>query len=168
MNLNKKAFTLVELLISVFLLGLIVNFLYSSVSNLQKTNIIFAKKSQELQNDQKIIDLLYDDIFLSRDINISGTRSSTIDLLTSNSIFDIEYPYVTWLVERENNTLLRFESTKEFKDMNSENLHLYHISEVRKACEKFKIYQSKDKNNILIHIKFEGKEPIVYEFYKPK
>ncbi len=165
--MKKRAFTLVELLISVFLLGLIVNFLYSAISNLQKTNNLFNQKSNELQNDQKLLDLLYDDIFLAEKLNIAGVKNSNLNLLTSNSIFDIQQPYVTWLISKEKQTLLRFESTKSFSTMNADNTNLFHISKAGEGCERFKIYQSKDKNNILIHIKFKDKEPLVYEFFKP-
>lgn len=165
--INKKAFTLIELLVSIFLLGLIVNFLYSAISNLQKTNIIFDQKSKTMLNKQKLLDLLYDDIFLSETIKIEGFKNSSIELLTSNSIFDIEQPNVAWIVSKENDTLLRFESTQAFSTMTSDNSNLYHISKAGEDCERFHIYQSKDKDNILIHIKFKDKEPLIYEFFKP-
>jgi hypothetical protein len=87
--------------------------------------------------------------------------------LTSNSIYDIEHPYVSWLVSHEKNTLLRVESVNPFTKMTSDNVNLYHITQIKEDCEKFKIYQSKDRDNILIHIKFKDKEPLVYEFFKP-
>ncbi len=163
----KKAFSLIELLISIFLLGLIVTFLYSAIGNLQKTNIIFNQKSQEEQNEQKLLGLLYDDIFLASELEITGLKNSTINLLTSNSIYDIEYPYVSWLVSYEKNTLLRVESVHPFTKMTSDNVNLYHITHIKEDCKRFKIYQSQDRDNILIHIKFKDKEPLIYEFFKP-
>ncbi|MCH9813965.1 MAG: prepilin-type N-terminal cleavage/methylation domain-containing protein [Epsilonproteobacteria bacterium] len=165
--MQRKAFTLVELLISVFLLGLIVNFLYTAVDNLQRTNTLFHQKSDTLQNKQKIFDLLYDDLFSAQVLKITGRKNSTIDMKTRNSIYDIESPYVTWLLHRENNTLLRFESTKPFSDMRSDTTHFYHISKVGKDCERFKIYQSNNHNTVLVHIKFKDQEPIIFEFFKP-
>lgn len=165
--MKKRAFTLIELLISVFLLGLIVNFLYSAIGNLQKTNILFLEKSSELQNEQKLLDLLYDDIFPSDKLKITGLKNNTLFLVTPNSIFDIEHPNVAWVVSREKNTLLRFESTISFDKLTADNSNLFHISKIGEDCEKFKIYQSKDKNNILIYVKFKDKEPLVYEFFKP-
>ncbi len=165
--MRKKAFTLIELLISVFLLGLIVNFLYSAVANLQKTNLIFYDKSTQLQKKQKLLDLIYDDIFLAKSIKISGVKNSFLDIQTSNSIYDIEYPYVSWVLSKKNDTLMRFESVLKFQDMTSDNNHLYHITQIGQNCERFHIYQSKDKNNILIDIKFKDQERLVYEFFKP-
>jgi prepilin-type N-terminal cleavage/methylation domain-containing protein len=163
----KKAFTLIELLISIFLLGLIVNFLYSAIGNLQKTNMLFSQKSKSLHKKQKLIDLIYDDIFLAQELKITGVKNSFLDLKTANSLFDIEQPYVTWLIGKENNTLLRFESTLPFSKMTSDNNKMYHISKAGEDCERFNIYKSKDQNNILIHIKFKDKEPLVHEFFKP-
>lgn len=165
--MKKKAFTLIELLISIFLLGLIVNFLYTAVANLQKTNVIFGQKSQTMINEQKLSDLLYDDIFLAQTLKIEGLKNSTLEMMTSNSLFDIEHPYVAWVLSKKNDTLLRFESTQKFSLMTSDNTNLFHISKVGENCERFHIYQSKDKNNILIHVKFKDKEPLVYEFFKP-
>ena len=163
---NSKAFTLIELLISIFLLGLIVNFLYSAIGNLQKTNTIFSKKSKTMLEKQKVLDLLYDDIFLSNIMNIEGLENSVVSLQTSNSLYDIEYPYVTWLIGQKD-TLLRFESTLSFDKMTSDNNNLFHISKAGEECQGFHIYQSKDRNNILININFKDKEPLVYEFFKP-
>jgi len=164
---NKKAFTLIELLISIFLLGLIVNFLYTAIANLQKTNLMFNEKSTTMINKQKLLDLLYDDIFLAKKIKIEGLKNSFIELSTSNSLFDIEQPNVAWVVSKEKETLIRFESTLPFSKMTTDNTNLYHISKAGEDCERFNVYQSKDKNNILINVKFKDKEPLIYEFFKP-
>lgn len=164
---NKRAFSLVELIISIVLLGIIVIFLYSTVSNLEKTNKIFAANEKALSEKEKVVDLLYDDIFAANSLELRGIEYSLASMQTSNSLYDISKPYVTWLVSREKNTLLRFESTKEFKNINSQNSDYFHISKVREDCEVFKVYQSKKKENVLIHLKFKDQEPIIYEFAKP-
>ncbi|HHD83395.1 MAG TPA: prepilin-type N-terminal cleavage/methylation domain-containing protein, partial [Campylobacteraceae bacterium] len=53
MRHNRQAFTLIELVVSIFLLGIIVYFLYGAVAGLQKSNAIFAKRSQSAFYDQK-------------------------------------------------------------------------------------------------------------------
>ena len=162
-----KAFTLIELLISIFLLGLIVNFLYSAIANLQKTNMIFQKKSNMMLNEQKVLDVLYDDIFLAKTMEIEGVKNSVLSIQTSNSLYDIEYPHVTWLISKKDEALLRFESTLAFEKMTSDNANLFHISKVGDNCKKFHIYQSKNRDNILIHVEFKDAKPLVYEFFKP-
>ncbi len=165
--IGKKGFSLVELIISVVLLGIIVTFLYSTVSNLEKTNRIFAANEKALSKREKVIDLLYDDIFTANSLTLSGFEYSLASMQTNNSLFDIASPYVTWLVSKEKNTLLRFESTKKFKDIDSQNSDYFHISKVGENCEVFRVYQSKKKENILIHLKFKDEDPIIYEFSKP-
>lgn len=166
-SINKKAFSLVELIISIVLLGIIVTFLYSTISNLEKTNRIFASNEKKLSDKEKIVDLLYNDIFTANTLELKGFENSLVSMQTSNSLFDIAKPFVTWLVVRDKNTLLRFESIKEFKNINSQNSDYFHISKVGENCEVFKIYQSHKKENILIHLKFKDQEPMVYEFSKP-
>jgi len=165
--IKRDAFSLVELIISVVLLGIIVTFLYSTVSSLEKTNKIFAANEKELSQREKVIDVLYDDIFLANSLKIEGLKNSMLSMQTSNSLFDITNPYVTWFISHQKDTLLRFESTIKFQDINSENADYFHISKIGENCEVFKIYQSKKKENILIHIKFKDQDPIVYEFSKP-
>ncbi len=163
----KKAFTLIELVISIFLLGLIVYFLYSAVANLQKSNRIFEHKSQNAFKNQKILSLLEKDIFYAKSLNISGHQNTLIHMQTANTIFDIDHPYVTWFIKPDLQKLVRFESTLPFKNMNVRNSAYYHMSIISKECEKFKIHQSKKKDTILIYLKFKDEEPLVFEFYKP-
>ncbi len=163
----RNAFTLIELILSVFLLGLIVYFLYAAVANLQKSNKIFLKKSQTSFYNQKLLTMMHKDIFFATTFKLEGVKNSFLNLQTSNSLFDIDYPYVTWLIKPDLKKLVRFESTLPFSKMTSRNNVYYHMSIIPKECETFKIYQSKKKENILIYIKFKGEEPLVYEFFKP-
>ncbi len=164
---SRNGFTLIELIISVFLLGMIVYFLYSSVANLQKSNQIFEKKSQSAFTNQRILSMMQKDIFYATKLTISGRNNSLLDMQSANSIFDIDYPYVTWLLKPDLKKLVRFESTLPFKDMNAKNNPFFHLSIINKECERYKVYQSKDKENILIYIKFKDEDPLVYEFFKP-
>ena len=165
--MNKRAFTLVELIISITLLGIIVIFLYSSTTALQKSNKIFYENEKKLEVGEDILNMLYKDIFQSNELNISGKNSVLLNLKTKNSLFNISMPYVSWFVSKDENTLLRFESIYPFSKMNNQNSYYYHISVVAKECEKFQIYQSKNKKYILIYIKLKNSEPLIYEFYKP-
>ena len=165
--MNKKAFSLVELIISVVLLGIIATFLYTSVSNLEKNNRIFSKTAKDLETREKVIDLLYNDIFVAKTLKITGNEYSTISMQTKNSLFEISQPYVTWAVSRDKKTLLRFESVKKYDENFTQNSDYFHISKVGENCEVFKIYQSNKKKYALVHIQFKDKQPLIYEFVKP-
>lgn len=162
-----KAFTLIELVISIFLLGIIVYFLYGAVASLQKSNTIFAKRSQSAFYNQKILSMLQKDLFFATKLSLSGHDNTMVQMQTNNSMYAIDAPYVTWMLKPDLKKLVRFESTLPFSKMNAKNSPYYHMSIIPKTCEMFKIYQSRKKENILLYIKFKGEEPLLYEFYKP-
>ncbi len=168
-HMPRRAFTLIELVLSIFLLGIIVYFLYSAVANLQKSNKLFFKKSQSAFFDQRLLSMIQKDLFFATKISISGTsrENSFVDMQTANSLFDIDYPYVTWFIKPDLKKLVRFESTLPFSKMNAQNSAWYHMSIIPKECEIFKVYQSKKKAHLLIYIQFKGEAPLVYEFFKP-
>ncbi|OQX74335.1 MAG: hypothetical protein B6D59_02920 [Campylobacteraceae bacterium 4484_4] len=163
----KRAFTLIEVVISIFLLGITVMFLYGAIDNLQKTNTIFAKNVKQMQQKEEILSLLYNDLFLADTLKLKGVDTSLIELNTTNSLYHIEHPNVAWLVSKEKNTLLRIESVLPFSTMTRENRGYYHVLRIASDCEVFKVYQSKKKDKLLINIKLKDQEPIVYEFFKP-
>ena len=165
----RRAFTLIELVLSIFLLGIIVYFLYSAVANLQKSNKLFLKKSQSAFFNQRLLSMLQRDLFFATKLSVSDTNreSSFVNMQTANTMFDIDYPYVTWFIKPDLKKLVRFESTLPFAKMNAQNSAWYHMSIIPKQCEVFKVYQSKQKAQLLIYLKFKGEEPLVYEFFKP-
>ncbi len=163
----KRAFTLIEVVISIFLLGIIVLFLYGAIDTLQKTNTIFAKNVEQMRQREEILTLLQDDLFQANALKLKGIDTSFVELNTTNSLYHIEHPYVAWFVTKERNTLLRIESVLPFSKMNRENRGYYHILKIATDCEVFKIYQSKTKEKLLIDLKLKDQEPIVYEFFKP-
>lgn len=166
-SLKRSAFTLIELILSIFLLGIIVYFLYASVASLQKSNTIFFKESQRAFYNQKVLSMLQKDLFFATKMQLEGHENTLANLQTHNTMFDINAPYVSWMIKPDLKKLVRFESTLPFTEMNAKNSPSYHMSIIPKKCDKFRIYQSKKRENILIYIKFEGEEPLIYEFYKP-
>lgn len=165
--MKKSAFSLIELVISIFLLGLIVTFLYTAVGNLQISNKIFEEKEAESNKREKLIKALYDDLFHASSVEISGSEMSKVDIITTNSFYNIQSPNVVWLVSKQNNSLLRLESSKPLKTYTFEERYATHISKVGEKCEIFQVYQSNNKDKFLLHIQFENEKPVIYEFYKP-
>ncbi len=167
MRRDRPAFTLIELVLTIFLLGLIVYFLYGAVADMQRSNEIFAKRSRSAFYNQRILSMLQKDLFFATKLSISGHENSFVTMQTNNSLFDIDAPYVAWMVKPDLKKLVRFESTLPFSKMNAKNNPYYHVSIIPKRCQVFKIYQSKKRDNILIYLKFEGQKPLIYEFFKP-
>ena len=162
----KKAFTLVEVIISVILLGLIVTFIYKALENMQTSNQIFKNRSKELEKEEKIIKLLYEDILEADYIKITGGKKyKAVELKTNSSLYNISKPKVLWFVSNYKSTLTRAESTK--LPLNYENRFLSHITKIKENCETFVVKRSNKKDKILIYIKFKNEKPIVFEFFKP-
>ena len=72
MNKNKNrcgkltsSFTIIELLISIALTGLILAYLYSSVSSIKTSNDFYEKKIDKFDRENQLAFLLYQDILLS-------------------------------------------------------------------------------------------------------
>ncbi len=162
----KKAFTLVEIIISIILLSIVVSFIYQALQNTRNANEIFKQKEKELDLRKKILKVLYDDIFMADRIRITGGKKyKSLELTTNNSLFNIIKPKVIWFVSKHENTLVRVESTK--LPLTYENRFISHLSKVASNCEIFTVYQSRKKDKIFFYIKFKNQKPIIYEFFKP-
>ena len=68
----KKAFSLVEIIVSVVLLGLIVVFVSSTLMQTKNNTKIFEKIVKKDRKSEKINDLLYKDIFQATNIQVKS------------------------------------------------------------------------------------------------
>jgi len=164
----KKGFTIVEIMVSVVLLGFISIFVSSIIEQTKKSNQTFKEVRVHDKNLETLTDTLYKDIFQAEDINISTSKTYNIlKLKSKNSIYDIQEPYIVWLVLKEDDKLIRMESAKEILLPIQEASQKYiFIDEVVKNCETFNINISKNKNSILSFIKIKNKSPIIFEVKK--
>lgn len=165
----KKSFTLLEVLISIFLLSLIVTFLSQSMSSLEINRDFFSKKNIQSKQNYEITKVLYDDILTAKSLNFKNYKDYAILYLnTQNSLYNIDYPYVIWYVAKKNDTLCRIESIQKFTlPLNNEDIYKINLSKIKKECKKFNIYASKDKKNIILYLQFDKEEPIFFSIYNP-
>lgn len=112
----RKAFTLIELMISIMLLSLIMLFLYKSYAELNRSNSIYAIKVQEMKKSELLKKRLYLDISVAlRDSIkiINQSRSEDVLFLqTSSSVHKRINPYVAYFIKQSR--LYRLESLKPF------------------------------------------------------
>jgi len=93
--MKNRAFTLIEVLVSVVLLGLISVFVSSSIYQTKKNDEIFAHKVDETLKVQTTVKTLYKDILESSESNIVNYKDYAILYLRSrNSIYGISTPYI--------------------------------------------------------------------------
>ena len=59
---NTKAFTLIEVMISIVLLGLIFTYLYGTINSMKQQNKPYISKSDNMHHQRKVYQLFYLDI----------------------------------------------------------------------------------------------------------
>lgn len=163
---NKKAFTLIEVLISVTILVLIFIFLYGQFNLAQKSTQKTTTVEVATTKRAKIIELLYND-FLSSE-NITATSGKKYDkfiqpFTTEHSLYGIKNPYVKYVVitSQEGNSLLRLESNNKDVDIRNANSNFY-IDTVVKKIDYFKVIVT--TQYIEFFLKADGMKDIYFKF----
>jgi len=164
----KKAFTLVEVLVSVVLLGLISMFISSTITQTKGNNKFFEKRVKEDKKLESLVDILYDDIYYSKSITVVGLKKySLLYVKSKNSVYGIDEPFLIWLVLKDKNRLIRLESAKKIVLPLKEGMKKWvFIDEGTKNCEHFTVSISKDKQKILTYLQVKDKKPIIFEIEK--
>ncbi len=109
---NTRAFTLIEVLISIALLGFIIAVLYKSLDMVRFSNRHLYNALQTSSTQIKAINTLYLDI-LKSDGNLTIKNENDFSRLcigsTQNSLYNLAFATVCWVVSKQNNQLLRVE-----------------------------------------------------------
>ena len=157
---HTKAFTLLEVLISIGLLGIVIVALFSTVTMMKDSNSHLLEYLEKAKKITKATKVLYLDIISSDgNITIKKDEFSRICMQeTKNSLYALSLAKVCWLVLKKDNTLVRVEGN---------NYHLptkleekVEANPVMKHVELFDVYHKKDK--VLVFLKQTGKEPITF------
>jgi len=162
---NKKAFTLIEVLISITLFTIIILFLYQALDITQKSNNFYSEKLEIKQNENDLKKMFFLDFINKIDNKItleSDKNKNTIIKFKSINIYHNPfYTYITYLVSRESN-LIRIESKSEFKSKNLSDdfFDSSYIDIIYNNINKFKI--EKKDNNIYIYIENKEKDRIYF------
>ncbi len=165
-----RAFTLIEIMVSLVILSMIFLAFSSLTNSLTKTERSLASLSQEKLSRTKIVKTLYEDFLLAKEVFIKNYDSyAVLRLKTSNSLYDMETPYVTWYVSATENALCRMESPRPQKlPLDPAEAPYQFLSVTAKGCEKFQIIRSLKNDRFIVYIKLKGQEPIIFGFYLPK
>ena len=160
----KKAFTLIELMISVVLLSLIVTFLYHALAQLQNSNAQFIKSTQNNTMTENSVKLLYNDFFNAISIQWLEKNSDkdVLILQTSNSLHNMTFPYVIYRIYKDEQTLRRIESPVEKVDYVQKR---FRFNAMIKDVKTFRVYEQ--KGHYLIYLKADGMREIVLDIVPP-
>jgi prepilin-type N-terminal cleavage/methylation domain-containing protein len=157
---NKKAFTLIEVLISIALLGIVIVALFSTVAMMRDSNAHLYKYLQKAKIVTKSTKVLYSDI-LNSDGNITIKKDEFTRLCmeeTRNSFYALSLAKVCWVVLKKDNTLARIEgNTYSLPTRFDDRVE---VNPIMKHIEIFDVYHEKDK--VLVFLKQKGKTPISF------
>ncbi|NKQ41712.1 MAG: prepilin-type N-terminal cleavage/methylation domain-containing protein [Sulfurovum sp.] len=155
--LRRKAFTLVEVLVSVALLSIVMLGLYSALGMQRSSNKhLFDYLTKALDAD-KVIMVLYRDIMHS-DGNLTIKKGEFSRLCienTSNSLYGLSRAKVCWLVAKEDNQLLRVEGNSYKLPLKSDNKVA--IDMTMKSIVIFEI--ARKKGELLVMLQSANEEP---------
>jgi prepilin-type N-terminal cleavage/methylation domain-containing protein len=165
--MNKKSFTLMELIVTILILGMLFMFtyrIYDFTVNSQR------KITQTLNKDiskNLVINLIYDDIVGATDIKRTNKFTKKLDKLdmpeNRHSMYNRSVSYIQYIVKNDN--LYRKESSKIIKD-DDINIDFVDTDLLLKDIEVFRIFSTTDKkdrlskNNKIVFIK--TKKDIIY------
>ena len=157
---QKKAFTLIEVIISIGLLGIVIVALFSTVDMMKKSNANLYTYLQKSKKITKATKVLYMDI-MSSDGNITIKKDEFTRLCmqeTRNSLYALSLAKVCWVVLKKENTLARIEGNNYKLPTGFEDR--VEVNPVMKHIELFDVYHQKDK--VLVFIKQKGEKPITF------
>jgi prepilin-type N-terminal cleavage/methylation domain-containing protein len=162
---KKRAFTLIELLISIVILTLIVLFLSTLFETSYKTSGIVTEQAEQKKYERRVLDLLYYDIIESQLIKPDRVtkKYDRVDFERSFSLHGLDKPYVKWAVVEDdegNDYLVRAEAPNVFSLNNSTN---YYLDVIGEKINSFKIIRVDDF--VEIYIEFEGSKPLHLKLY---
>ena len=157
---TRRAFTLLEVLISIALLGIMLPALFSSVDMLKDSNEHLLEHLEKAKKVTKATKVLYMDILGSDgNISIETDEYSRICMNeTKNSLYGLPIAKVCWVVLKEKDTLTRVEGGYYSLPLKSKDK--VEVDLVIANIEMFDVYHQKDK--VLVVLQEKNKEPISF------
>lgn len=155
---RKKGFTLIEVLISITLLSLVLMALYRSSDILRRSNKHLYEHLEKSTQSLKGNRILYMDL-LQSDENITISDEHKFHRITmqktSHSLYGQSIARVSWLVYKNENTLLRIEGSDYTLPL-QEGKNVA-VDVIVKNVELFKIYKNKKRDKLLILLQYGGR-----------
>jgi type II secretory pathway component PulJ len=168
----KKAFTLLEVVISITIFMILLIFLYKTLDQTKHSNKQFINHTQNLKYQNELNDIFLEDILESIskiEIKIDNDANSIVRFISSNNYHNSFFNNITYMIS-SNNKLLRIESKDKFNfgETQLEFFDYAFIDVLLEDVEYFKVKENTtttNKNYAFI-IKQKDKERIIFNTYK--
>jgi prepilin-type N-terminal cleavage/methylation domain-containing protein len=160
---RRLGFTLLEVLISIVLVGIIIPPLFKLITLMQDSNSQIFHYVDKQKQEAKAMNAMYLD-FLSSDGNITITKDEFSRVCienTLNSLYGLHSAKVCWVVIKDGNRLIRVEGNDYKLPLGLEDK--VESDAVLDNLKLFDIYRNKD--DILVLIQQQNKQPITFEIY---
>lgn len=157
----RKAFTLIEMMISISILSIMMIYLYKTNSSVNQSNIFYEREVNKLNHLTLKKRVLFLDISLSLYQQISivhiDKESDILFLQTTNSLHRRVNPFVVYIVKNEK--LYRLESLKKltypFSDADKFDVDCFGDIDI------FRVYKQKKKETFFADLKFKNSDKIL-------
>jgi len=157
---KRKGFTLIEVLISIALLGLILPALYQTVELLRDSNMQVREYLTKSEKEAEAIRTLFLDI-ASSDGNLTlwnGEYDRLCMERTRNSLYGLSEAKVCWIVLKQDHTLVRAEGNGFHLPVGIEER--VEVDAIMKHVDLFDVHWQKDK--VLVLLQQKGKEAVTF------
>ena len=167
----KKAFTLVEMLISVLLTAIVFTYLFSTLNSLKSSHSRYKASAKSVMTSQTIFSLLTEDITQIRSpmTIVHEAGYDRFSFTTDHSVYGIARPWVHYYISRMENALIRIEATKPIDFSGSNyigdlNGTYFFADKLAVECTSLRIGDNRSHADLLLEC---GKiAPIVMTLYK--
>lgn len=171
---NKKAFTLIEVMISVALFSIIILFLFQTLDMNEKSNNFYEDKLESYKTADDLKFVIYEDILNNSENNETQlfkkdkNDNTILRLKTSNTFHNPFYGNVTYFVGKDGE-LFRIESKEFFNpEVVYDVLKESYIDVIYSGVEKFRVLKKQNQKDFAIYIKFENGEKTFLTVSSPK
>ncbi|WP_269089363.1 PulJ/GspJ family protein [Hydrogenimonas urashimensis] len=170
-NSTTRAFTLIEMLISILLTAIVFTYLYATLESVRGDHARYTKSVGSVTTSQKIYTLLMQDITQMRSAVeiIHEAGYDRIAFKTDHSVYGMARPWVHYYISRNEEALIRIEATApiDFFRTNyvgDSNGTYFFADRLAAGCSSLRFTLSGPRINLLLRCK--DITPIVAVFYK--
>ena len=168
----RRAFTLLEVIISISLFMILLIFLYKTLDQTKLSNSQFLTHTKTVKYQNELNDILLEDILESTsviDVKFDKDKNTLLRFESSNSYHNSFFSHITYMISSRNK-LIRIESKDKF-NLGETAIEFFDYSFVDILLDDIEYFEvkenivNKNKNYVFI-IKQKNKERMIFNTYK--